>query len=239
MKNDFIQYGIICVSSSSVFIIWENALISFCLFIIFQNKPNFETETDSENVFYTLKKLRDIECVKLNQSSNVLKAIIEKPECDWREKLLAETILLENGKFSTYFQVYSIYYGKWYFSELRYQLIADKIRELNNTEEAKSTKGHTADIVLTNFQFEMQEVTLGKSGTVQFFVLVVSYDTQLLMSKAVTPVDGKLVFTEKFCLRNVDERLCAKVEVYSMKMKTERSFVDSLLRKVSNLMICN
>lgn len=44
--------------------------------------------------------MRDIECVKLNQSSNVLKAIIEKPECEWREQLLAETILLENGESS-------------------------------------------------------------------------------------------------------------------------------------------
>lgn len=54
---------------------------------------------NSDDIFYTLKKMRDIECVRLNQSSNILKAVIEKPERDWKEQLLAETILLENGMF--------------------------------------------------------------------------------------------------------------------------------------------
>lgn len=65
-------------------------------------------EVNSENMFYTLKKMRDIECVKLNESSNVLKAIIEKPETDWKEQLLAETILLENGKFTIFSRVLNV-----------------------------------------------------------------------------------------------------------------------------------
>lgn len=123
-------------------------------------------------------------------------------------------------------------------SDLRYQLIAEKIRELNTVENTKQQE-HTADIVLTNFQFATNEMSTRKSGATEFFVLAISYDTQLFVTKAATPHDGKLMFTEKFCLKNVDEKLCAKVEVYSMKLKTERSFVDSLLRKVCKIYLYN
>lgn len=118
------------------------------------------------------------------------------------------------------------------FSELRYQLIADKIRELNNAEYMKLPKGHTADVVLTNFQFETQPRSARKHDLTEFFVLAISHNTELFVTKAITPVEGKLVFTEKFCFRNVDENFSVKVEVFSMKLKTERSMVDTLLRKV-------
>lgn len=73
------------------------------IFILF-----FQVEKDlgQNDMFYTLKRMRDIECLKLNQSSNVVRALSEKPESDWNEKLLAETILLENGKYTIYFFIY-------------------------------------------------------------------------------------------------------------------------------------
>lgn len=49
-------------------------------------------------MLFNLKKLKDIECEKLSQSSNVLRAIESNPGSDWKEKLLAERILLKHGK---------------------------------------------------------------------------------------------------------------------------------------------
>lgn len=82
----------------------ESYLITWYKFVynnevLLQTPSILSPESNEDNLFFTLKKMRDIECVKLNESSNILKTIMEKPTIDWKEQLVAETILLENGKF--------------------------------------------------------------------------------------------------------------------------------------------
>lgn len=118
------------------------------------------------------------------------------------------------------------------FSELRYQLIASKIRELNNGQHPKFSKGHTADIALTNFEFGTHQTSTRKMGLTEFFIMAVSHNTDIYVTKSTTSEEGKLVFPDKFCFKNVDDNFSVKIEVFSMKLKTEKSLVDTLLRKV-------
>lgn len=56
-------------------------------------------EVTQNNMFPQLKKLLNAECMKLTQSSNILKAVEDNPSYNWKEKLWAENILLKHGKF--------------------------------------------------------------------------------------------------------------------------------------------
>lgn len=111
-------------------------------------------------------------------------------------------------------------------------MIANKIRELNDEKYPTVSKSHTANIVLTNFEFETQQASTRKMGLTEFFVMAISHDTDLFVSKSITSEDGKCVFPEKFRFSNVDDNFSVKVEVFSMKLRTEKSLIGTLLRKV-------
>lgn len=119
-----------------------------------------------------------------------------------------------------------------FVSELRYQLIADKIRELNDEEYTEVRKEHTVDIVLSDFEFEIQQHLTRKSNYTEFYLLAISHETEVFVTKALPPNNGRLVFPDTFSFKNIHGNFAMKVQIYSIKLKTEKSRMDILLKKV-------
>ncbi|XP_074031509.1 anillin [Leptinotarsa decemlineata] len=161
-------------------------------------------------MFNTLKKLRDVECVKMKEASNALKAIKALKKSDCSEVVLAEKILLE--------------------TELKYKLIVNKIRDVNYSN-LKPVSKHSASITLSNFQYELKPQSSKKNKFVTYFVLAVSNGTDLQMSKIITAAEDKLLFNEQFLLADFDEDFNIEVKVYSIKLDATKPWITSFFKK--------
>nr|XP_023028511.1 uncharacterized protein LOC111516596 [Leptinotarsa decemlineata] len=169
-------------------------------------------------MFNTLKKLRDVECVKMKEASNALKAIKALKKSDCSEVVLAEKILLE--------------------TELKYKLIVNKIRDVNYSN-LKPVSKHSASITLSNFQYELKPQSSKKNKFVTYFVLAVSNGTDLQMSKIITAAEDKLLFNEQFLLADFDEDFNIEVKVYSIKLDATKPWITSFFQKEKEDMLSN
>ncbi|VEN41553.1 unnamed protein product [Callosobruchus maculatus] len=169
-------------------------------------------------MYLQLKKIRDAECVKMNQASNALLAIKMKDKCEWREELVAEKILLE--------------------CDLRNKLIVNKIRELKYSEEYsqvyKKQWPHKGSISVSNFEFDVKNQDKPKNNKhTDFYVLALSHGTTLNMSKIATVNDeNKLVFNDIFTLNGLEDNFVVNVEVYTLRLKTKKDNKLSIYRSL-------
>ncbi|CAG9859933.1 unnamed protein product [Phyllotreta striolata] len=176
---------------------------------------NEKTVPTNDEIYYKMKKMRDIECVKMKEASNALMAIKNNAQKTLSEELLAETILLETG--------------------LRYKAIVNKIRDcINENEPVVKKTCVSAGLTLSNFQFEIEPQAQKKTDST-FFLLAISNDTEIIATKAIQPSgDNKLAFKETFALKNLSENFKIKGEIFSITFNTRRpGIVEKLLRKKS------
>ncbi|CAG9817397.1 unnamed protein product [Phaedon cochleariae] len=177
-------------------------------------KNNVNSDSESDAMFYKLKKMRDAECVKMKEASNALRAIKKKNDREWSEELLTEKILLE--------------------TDLKYKIIVNKIRDLKYSDWRITEPKHSATITLSNFQYELAQKPLKDSKYSEFFVLALSHDTDVFTTKVTAAADDKLVFNETFTLRNLDEDFSIRAEVFSIKLRTSKPrMITALLKKKS------
>lgn len=59
-----------------------------------------KTDSEKDEIYFKMKKMRDIECGKMKEASNALWTIRNSAGRTWTKELLAESILLETGKCS-------------------------------------------------------------------------------------------------------------------------------------------
>ncbi|KAG5896909.1 hypothetical protein JTB14_028137 [Gonioctena quinquepunctata] len=179
-----------------------------------QNDLLKQSVSDSDAMFHKLKRLRDVECVKMKEASNALRAIKAKPDRECFEELLAERILLE--------------------TDLKYKLIVGKIRDVNYSEIEPSNSKHSATVTLSEFEYELTPHLMKNNEFSEFFILAISQGTELFMSKVMTATEDSISFNEKFTLKNLDDNFSIKVEVFSISIRTAKlRKTFSLLRKES------
>ncbi|KAG5896908.1 hypothetical protein JTB14_028136 [Gonioctena quinquepunctata] len=184
-----------------------------------ENNIMKQSVSDSDAMFYKLRRLRDVECVKMKEVSNVLRAIKAKPDRECSEELLAERILLE--------------------TDLKYKLIVGKIRDVNYSEIDPPNSKHSATVTLSNFQYELTPHLMKNNEFSEFFILAISQGTELFMSKVMTANGDSISFNEKFTLKNLDDNFSIKVEVFSISIRTAKlRKTFSLLRK-KNKTLCS
>ncbi|KAG5878702.1 hypothetical protein JTB14_036609 [Gonioctena quinquepunctata] len=181
---------------------------------VIENDILKQSVNDSDAMFYKLKRLRDVECVKMKEASNVLRAIKAKPDRECSEELLVERILLE--------------------TDLKYKLIVGKIRDVNYSEIEPPNSKHSATVTLSNFHYELTPHLMKNNEFSEFFILAISQGTELLMSKVMTATGDSISFNEKFTLKNLEDNFSIKVEVFSISIRTAKlRKTFSLLRKKS------
>lgn len=113
------------------------------------------------------------------------------------------------------------------FLELRYSLICSKLQENITQDISEICK---ADISLENIEVKLKKKIQDKNK--EFFVLVLSYSTDLFITEAIECLEDKLLFATKFHFNNVAEDFVLRVDVFRITFKTDVTILNSLLRKV-------
>uniref|UniRef100_A0A6P7FDR2 Uncharacterized protein LOC114328336 isoform X1 n=1 Tax=Diabrotica virgifera virgifera TaxID=50390 RepID=A0A6P7FDR2_DIAVI len=178
---------------------------------VYENENSFITKKD--DMYFKMKKLRDMECVKMKEASSALWMIKNSANSSWVEELLAESILLE--------------------TQLRYKLIVNKIRESKDMDIPLKTRKLTGSVALSNLQYDIREQDKKSSDSTTFYLLAISHGTVVLTTKAIESIDdNKLVFNETFTLNDLDDDFEIKAEVYSITLNTAKpGIVEKLLKR--------
>lgn len=119
------------------------------------------------------------------------------------------------------------------FTELKYDLLSSKLEGKSDTYVVLNSNKSSADILLTNLEFELRYAPQGKYKTSMFFILAVSHGTELFLTEPREPLNGKLIFTDKFRFKNLKDDFIIKAEVFYIKFKTEKTILETLFGKVS------
>lgn len=119
------------------------------------------------------------------------------------------------------------------FSELKVNLLSSKIRniELNKQTDRKSNKC-TVDVSLTNFRFELEEQIQETNKNTTFFIVAVSHDTDIYLTKPAKAANNELTISERFYFKNAEEDSCIKIEVFSITFNKEKTILESIFKKV-------
>ncbi|XP_056636535.1 anillin-like [Diorhabda sublineata] len=171
-------------------------------------------EIEKNAMYYKMRKLRDIECVKMKEASNALEMIRNSTKSNWNEEILAESILLQ--------------------SQLRYKLIVDKICESKDLYIEIKKRKLSGSITLSNIQFELlSKDQKTPTDCATFYLLAISHDTIVTTTKPIE-ADGqdRLLFDEVITVTDLDDDFELKAELFSITICTEkRGIIGKLLRK--------
>ncbi|CAH1995585.1 unnamed protein product [Acanthoscelides obtectus] len=172
----------------------------------------------SDEMYLQLKKIRDAECVKMNQASNALMTIKTQKDREWNKELVAEKILLE--------------------CDIRNKLIVQKIRELKCPDDYsqvyKKRVPHKGSITVSNFEFDikMSQDKPKKNTYTDFYVLALSYGTTLHMSNIAKVNENKLVFKDTFILKDLEDNFGIKAELFTLRLKTKKDSIRKICRNM-------
>lgn len=157
-----------------------------------------------------LRKERDIECIKLKEATNALKALRIQKKRNFADELVAERILLESGA--------------------KCKAIEEKIRDLGYSEV--KNRCHLASVTIGNFRFSS---TIPCEDYDNFYILIVSCGTDVKLSKTVAPTaDGQILFDDLFRFEDIESNFTIKVELTLMKCPVTQNNIFNAIKKVRN-----
>lgn len=165
---------------------------------------------DDQSLFHQLKTERDMEMLKIHQASRALKMLKAQKKYDVSEEILIERIILE--------------------SSAKQKLILDRIQQLGYAVVDKKAFGATGLLLISNIVVPFS--TTDHVG--EYYVLQSTVGLNIWLSKAETPINGCLKFSQSLTFDNVPSNFVVLLQVYRLKYD-----VQSSKKKVSKSTLVN